>query len=554
MRVPTRTRSARAISAAAVAGLVAGAAVAAVVAAQPASAATWATTSTKGLHLVHATRLGSAPAGRELRLTIGLTPRDRSGLARLIRRQNTRGSGVYHQYLRRGEFTERFGASQADANAVAAYLRGAGMRRVTVSTNRLQVGAVATVAQAQRAFHTDIARFRQHGTTVLANTAPAMVPSALAGKVTGVIGLSTLGFDAAPGLPTGLPKLTGYYPSEFVKVYNGASTNGGSGATMAVIAEGNLAPTIKDLRFAESKRHLPQTPVSLVYAGPKSSDTSGADEWDLDTQTSTGAAPQASRLYVYIATSLTDSDLSKAINKWAAQDVARSGSASLGECDVLPFLDGSMAVDDTALAQAAAQGQTFFASTGDTGSSCAVAPTNGVPASGPPDTEYPASSPYAVAVGGTTLLTDDSNNYQSELAWNAGGGGISPVEKAPAWESGAVPTAAAGARGLPDVALDADPNTGALIYVGGTVTQIGGTSLASPLALGLWSRLQASHGNKLGFAAPRLYKLYKGATATSPGFHDVMVGGNGTYVATPGWDYTTGLGSFDLNALSKALG
>ncbi len=262
----------------------------------------------------------------------------------------------------------------------------------------------------------------------------------------------------------------------------------------------------------------------------------------------------ASRLYVYVATSLSDADLAKAMNKWATQDVAKSASASLGECDVLPYADGAMATDDAILAQAAAQGQTFFASTGDTGGSCAVAPTNGVPGSGPIDTEYPASSPYAVGVGGTTLDTDANDNYVSEVAWNSGGGGVSPVEKAPAWQSGAVPSAAAGLRGLPDVALDADPNTGALIYVNGAVTQIGGTSLSSPLAMGLWTRVQASHGNRLGFAAPRLYKLYQGPTGTTPGFHDVVLGTNVPYAATPGWDYTTGLGSFDVNALSKALG
>lgn len=537
----------RATTATAAAGLAA----AAVITAQPASATTWAATATKALRLVHAPKLGAAPASRELRLTIGLAPRNRAGLTSLIRRQNTPGSGVYHHYLQRGQFTTRFGASQADAAAVADYLRSVGMRQVTIASNRLQVGAVATVGQAERAFHTDIARFRQRGRTVLANTSAAMVPARLAGKVTGVLGLSTLGFDA--GLPSGPPKLTGYYPNEFVKVYHGGNTSAGAGTTMAVFAEGNLAPTIKDLRLAERKRHLPQTPVRLVYAGPRSKDTSGVDEWDLDTQTSTGAAPRAKRLYIYVATSMTNSDLARAVNKWAAQDVARSGSASLGECDALPFLDGSMMVDDMALAQAAAQGQTFFASTGDTGSSCAVAPTNGVPASGAPDTEYPASSPYAVAVGGTTLDTDAKDNYQSEIAWNAGGGGISPVENSPAWENGAVPTSAAGARGLPDIALDADPNTGALIYVAGKATQIGGTSLSSPLALGLWTRLQATHHNSLGFAAPRLYRLYQGPTGTTPGFHDIVLGGNGTYLATPGWDYTTGLGSFDVDALSKAL-
>ena len=187
----------------------------------------------------------------------------------------------------------------------------------------------------------------------------------------------------------------------------------------------------------------------MVNAGPASNDTSGADEWDLDTQSSTGVAPDASALTLYVATSMSDSDLSRAINRFASDGTATSGSASLGECDILPFLDGSMAVDDTALAEAAAQGQTFFASTGDTGSSCAVAPTNGVPLSGLPDTEYPASSPYAVAVGGTTLLAAADGTYQSEIAWNAGGGGASPVESGGAWQSGVVPTAAAGLRGSP---------------------------------------------------------------------------------------------------------
>jgi subtilase family serine protease len=393
---------------------------------------------------------------------------------------------------------------------------------------------------------------------VLANTSAAMVPTALVGKVTAVLGLSTLGFDAgAPAIP---PKLSGYYPNEFVKVYNGSKTRPGTGTSLAVIAEGNLTRTVTDLRIAERKRHLPRVPVTLVHAGRASKDTSGVDEWDLDTQTSTGAAPRAKRLYIYIATSMTNASIAKAINKWVTQDVARSASASLGECDALPFADGSMRVEDLALKQAAAQGQTFFASTGDTGSACAVAPTNGVPGSGPPDTEYPGSSPYAVAVGGTTLDTDSNDNYGSEIAWYAGGGGISPVEPSPRWQKNVSPSAAAAARGVPDIALDADPNTGALIFVKGRKTQIGGTSLSAPLAMGLWTRLQSSHGNRLGVAGPRLYALYRKAQGGTPlpatavpGLHDITLGTIGGYPATPGYDYATGLGSFNLNPLSRAL-
>ena len=525
--------------------------------AQAAPATGWAATATHALTPTSAVQLGAADGSTPLRLTIGLAPRDRAGLDTLIQQQATPGSADYGQYLTPADFTSRFGATEATASAVAGYLSSQGMTGVTVAPNRLQVTADATVAEAQRAFATSIARFRQGGRTILANTKDALVPANLGGAVTGVLGLSTLGFSLAP--TPSAPDLNGFWPKQFTTIYDAGKTAPGTNTTLAVIAEGNLAPTIKDLRRAEAKQGLRQVPVRQVLTGPASADTSGADEWDLDSQTSTGVAPNAKSLTFYVATSLSDADLARSINRFASDGTAKSGSASLGECDVLPFLDGSMVIDDIALAQAAAQGQTFFASTGDTGSSCAVAPTNGVPLSGAPDTEYPASSPYAVAVGGTTLWASAAGAYQSEIAWNAGGGGASPVENGGAWQNGVVPTSAANLRGLPDVAFDADPNTGALIYVDGTPTQIGGTSLSSPLAMGLWTRIQSSHYGHLGFAAPKLYTYYvaKGGNAvppaTVPGFHDVQLGGNGTYAATPGWDYTTGLGSWDVNALSAAL-
>jgi subtilase family serine protease len=530
------------------------------IAASPAAnAATWVPTATKALPLASATPLGAATPAIPLRLTIGLAPRNRAALDTLMAEQARAGSAQYEQFLTPAQFTAEFAPTSAAATQVADYLASQGMGNVQVADNRLQVTADATVGQAESAFNTAIGRFSQGGKTVLANTAPAYVPQSLDGLVTAVLGLSDLGFSASPAVSA--PKLTGYYPKEFTKVYDGAATGSGTGTSLAVIAEGDLSQTVTDLRNAEKAQGLAQVPVSIVHTGIASPDTAGVDEWDLDTQTSTGLAPNAKRLYLYDATSLTNSDLARAINSFAAQDVAQAGSASLGECDLLPFLDGSMIVDDLALAQAAVQGQTFFASTGDTGSSCAVVNTNGVPGSGPADTEYPASSPYAVGVGGTTLITDDSNAYQNEIAWNAGGGGVSPVENSGFWQGGVVPSAAAGARGVPDIAFDADPNTGALIYVDGTPVQIGGTSLSSPLALGAWTRLQSGHHNSLGFAAPKLYGIYSAAQASPPlppltgpaSFHDVVIGTNGLYAATPGWDYTTGLGSWDLDVLNKAV-
>jgi subtilase family serine protease len=298
---------------------------------------------------------------------------------------------------------------------------------------------------------------------------------------------------------------------------------------------------------------LPQVPVSVVQVSVASTDTSGADEWDLDTQMSSGMAQTLADLYLYDNASMTDADTALGFNLFASQDVAQAGSASFGICEFLAYLDGSMLADDQVFEEAAAQGQTVFSSTGDTGPSCAVVDTNGVPDTGLPFMSYPAVSPYVVAVGGTDLFVNQDGSYNTEIAWEAGGGGISQLESSPYWQAAAVPSNALGDKGVPDVAMDAALETGALVYIGGVENMVGGTSLASPLALGSWARLQSAHGNGLGFAAPKFYGLTAGLLTPASGFHDVIAGCNGLYCATPGWDFTTGLGSFDISSMGGLL-
>jgi pseudomonalisin/xanthomonalisin len=104
--------------------------------------------------------------------------------------------------------------------------------------------------------------------------------------------------------------------------------------------------------------------------------------------------------------------------------------------------------------------------------------------------------------------------------------------------------------------MDADPNSGATVYVNGQPEAVGGTSLSSPLALGVWARA-ISANPKLGFASPKLYSLYDGTggagglTGTYPkgGYHDITIGNNGLYEATIGYDLITGLGTFTINEL-----
>jgi subtilase family serine protease len=147
-----------------------------------------------------------------------------------------------------------------------------------------------------------------------------------------------------------------------------------------------------------------------------------------------------------------------------------------------------------------------------------------------------------IAVGGTTLYTDSSGNYGGEVVWSSTGGSPSILEPQPAWQAGVVPGSF---RGVPDIAFDADPNSGAIIVVNGAAAQYGGTSLAAPIFVGAYARIQAANNARLGFPATWLYKY--GANHASA-FNDVTSGSNGAYGAVPGWDYTTGFGSFDVSA------
>jgi pseudomonalisin/xanthomonalisin len=160
------------------------------------------------------------------------------------------------------------------------------------------------------------------------------------------------------------------------------------------------------------------------------------------------------------------------------------------------------------------------------------------------------------------MLANASGAYGSEIGWYSGGGGPSLIETAGAWQS-AVAKAAVVTRDVPDVAMDADPNTGANVIVEGAAEEVGGTSLSSPLSLGVWAMLETANKNELTFAAPMLYKEYAdlgGTSLTVPsgltqpigGFHDILIGAN-PLPAGPGYDFSTGLGTFDVGASAISI-
>ncbi|HEY2545551.1 MAG TPA: S53 family peptidase [Candidatus Acidoferrum sp.] len=561
------------------------------------NAQNWVSTATKAYPIQYTPNIaliGALPVSTPIHIAVGLQEQNASQVQPTLKRMITPGDSLFGTSLTLDQFAAQFGATSAQVQAVTSYLTNSGFTNVTVAPNNLVIEADGTAGNVESAFNTSLSQYSLGGATVFANTKDVQVPSSLQGIVIAVLGANNIvGLHTditklstgpqtftdpctPPACPTPDPSNETFTAQQYQIAYDAAcpSDNPGcpahnfpTGSTTAVgiIAEGNLTQVVTDLRTYEITYSLPQVPVTIVNAGIASADTSGQDEWDLDSQTSTGIAQQVSHLYFYVATSLTDSDIALAINKAVTGNKVRAFNMSFGECEFSPYLDGSMLVDDEVFGEAALQGITPFASSGDQGSACALVGTNGVPLSGPPDTSYPASSPYVVAVGGTNLFTNADYTFDFEVAWEASGGGPSYFETSPFWQSYTgtgtepiVPSAAAGQRGVPDVSMCAGGTELAIcaanIFVDGTATLVGGTSLSSPLAMGSWARIESAHKGKLGFASPLIYQLANGApTLTSPFFNDVLLGSNGLFTALPGYDYVTGLGSFDVLKVSATI-
>ncbi len=289
---------------------------------------------------------------------------------------------------------------------------------------------------------------------------------------------------------------TSYGPQDLWSLYNAPSSATGAGQSVAIITEGDVSQPKADLVTFEHQFGLPVVPWNTVQVGPQTSDTAGNDEWDLDSQYSTGLAPNVSALYDYNGGSLSNTDIASTINRWVTDNTTRQASFSAGECESLAQVTGFQTALDNTLKQATAQGQTLFTSSGDTGSFCPVGPAgvNGVPA-GLPGVEYPAASPYAIGVGGTTVvgLRSDRRSPGTRAA-----AARRTSRNVPSWQTNAGGSFAGVDRGVPDVSLDADPFSGYTVIVAGSETTIGGTSASAPAWQGIWARAQGAKGGASG--------------------------------------------------------
>jgi len=541
----------------------------------------WVNTATQATPLKNVSGIAPLLSSAPMHIAVGLSPRNKTQLDAFVAQMGKPGSASFGKVLTPQQFINTYAPSEAQTDAVLSYLSQAGFSNLVLSPNHLAITADGSAAVVEKAFNTELVQFSLGGKTVFANRTAAQVPSALEGTVAAVVGLQNVGVmrtqlaqdeasgklrprlatgkplaarPAAAGVPQISPELNA---AAFQTAYDAGTTPTGWGTTIGIVTEGNISQVPLDLRQYESQNSLPQVPYEIVTTGPASTDTSGIDEWDLDSQSSSGIAGNLREIVFYNTASLGDADLVPDYERIVSDDKVKAVNMSFGGCETLEYLSGGMLLEDIAFEQGAAEGITFFASAGDAGAACGLLINLGLPDTGLVGAvEYPSSSPYVVAVGGTTLFIDSSNSYIDEISWDAGGGGNSLWESAPTWQNGVVPlgNSTTALRGTPDVAMDADNNLSpALIVVDGAAEGVGGTSLSSPLSVGSWARMQTAHGNCYGFAAPIFYSFISGYLTAAKDFHDITVGTNGLYVATPGWDYTTGIGSFDISAVNAGL-
>jgi pseudomonalisin len=546
-------------------------------------------------HLDAATALGPVPDSRQITVGVALSNPNEAAEDAFLASLYDRASSNYQQFIDSDEFNLRFGVSDANFQAAQTWLANGGLQVTTIPGAKNYLVATGTAAQVGSLFQTPLGLYSAGGRTFYANTRAPAVPAAL--PVQTVLGLNNLNRFTNPRVsgPVGPAQITTgqvgdvpvtglLSPQALWSIYDMPSTNLGNGQSMAIFGWGVTPDTVSHLRSFEQEFRLPQVPVSIRYFGSTSTpDTNdGADiEWDLDTQASTAMAPNVTSETLYFAHHISDADVVASWVGWVNDKKGPlQGSASYGECENIPQAEPVIGTDglevpgNAVLKQAAIQGRTLFASTGDTGSSCPVIPvgTNGVATQAYPALNYPAASPYAVAVGGTDLNSDGGNPAQrlTETAWEFTGGGNSVALPAGSYQANVVPTkctedlegnllllSAPPCRGIPDVAaISGDVATGNGMTItdsNGTDQQGAGTSLSSPLWLGMWTRVQAAAAKKgLGFANFPVYKTGQSAKYASD-FFDVTVGNNQPYSALPGWDNVSGWGVPDVAHLMKDL-
>jgi kumamolisin len=500
------------------------------------------------------------PGARELGAA---DPAERLDVTVLVRRRGRQefsarvagiASGRSAPCLSRDEFAMRHGADSADFASVRAFAGVKGLTVIQEHAARRSVVLSGTVAQFNSAFNVQLRRMAYGQGSYRGRTGAILLPAELDGIVEAVLGL-----DNRPQASThfrirsaAAADAVSYTPIQVAAAYGYPSGTGAGQCVGLIELGGGFSQTDLTTYFGGLGVASPSVAAVSVDGAQNSptGDPNGPDgEVMLDIEMVGAIAPQTN-IAVYFAPN-TDAGFLDAIttaihdttNKPSVISISWGGPES-------SWTAQAMTAMDEAFQAAATMGITVCVASGDNGSSDGVD-------DGSDHVDFPASSPFALACGGTSLEAGGSA-ISSEVVWNDGGdngasgGGISSFFALPTWQSGLSALNSQGEslaltnRGVPDVAGDADPDTGYDVLIDGTNTVIGGTSAVAPLWAALLALINQGSETPAGYINPLLYQ-------NPNALRDITSGNNGDFEAAVGWDACTGLGSPNGSALSGVL-
>jgi len=479
--------------------------------------------------------VGRPAAASNLNLAIGLPLRNQDALSNLLQQIYDPASPNFHHYLTPEQFTERFGPTEADYQAMIAFAKANGLRVTTTHPNRVLLDVSGSVANVERALHLTMRTYRhpaENRTFFAPDTEPSLDLTVPVLHISGLdnYSLPRPHFVARPLVrkqnalsnagsgPDGT-----FMGNDFRAAYLPGSTLTGSGQTVGLLQFDGY--TASDITYYENQAGLTNVPLQNVlldgFDGNPSTN-SGPTEVTLDIEMTVSMAPGLAQVIVYEAPN--PSPFEDILNRMVTDNLAKQLSCSWFE----PHGTNDPSADQI-FQQMAAQGQSFFNASGDDDAYTGLI-------------DFPGDSPYVTQVGGTTLTTSGpGGSWISETVWNWGnefgsdfdglgsGGGISTQYPIPNWQTNISMTASKGSttkRNTPDVALTAD---NIYVRVGGDDSDIGGTSCAAPLwaAFAALVNQQAAAAGQpaIGFVNPAIYAIGTGANYASD-FHDITTGNN----------------------------
>ncbi len=509
-----------------------------------------------------ASPMGQLAATENMHLVITLPLRNEDQLDRLLNDLYNPSSPSFRQFLTVEQFTEEFGPTQAEYDALINFARENGLTVEGTSPNRLNLQVSGAAANVEAAFHVNFGVYH-HPAENRVFYAPDREPTTnLTFSLWHVSGLDNYSIphpaglekrqdnaNSIPDATTGSGPSASFLGSDMRAAYYGGTALTGSGQSVGLLEY--YGTDLADLNTYFTNAHQTNNvPITLLSTDGTSTgcidSTAGGScddtEQTLDMTQALGMAPGLSSLVVYVGS--TDSAI------FNAMATAKPLNAQLGSSWTWTPADPT--TDDPYFKEFAAQGQNLFQAAGDSAKWTTT---------GKASQTYPADGVYVTSVGGTDLSTSSAGGpWASETAWSNSGGGISPHKYAiPSWQTAAAASCASCSqtyRNGPDVSANANYT----FYVCAdqttcTANSYGGTSFAAPMWAGymaLINQQSVTNGNGLlGFINSSLYTIGAGSSYSTD-FHDITSGSNG-YSATSGFDLATGWGSPNGSGLINAL-